>query len=159
MAKADENELTITRIFDAPRDLLWKAWTEPERVMRWWGPKGFTSPICKIDLRIGGSYLFCMFSPDGEDFWSTGVYLELVPPAKIVCTDSFADEDGNVVPATYYDMGDDFPLELRITITFEEHDGQTKMTLLHAGLPSGAMKDATAQGWNESFDKLAESLR
>mgnify|MGYP001769725240 FL=1 len=159
MAKADENELTITRIFDAPRDLLWKAWTEPERVMRWWGPKGFTSPVCKIDLRIGGSYLFCMLSPDGEDFWSTGVYREIVPPAKIVCTDSFADEDGNVVPATYYDMGDDFPLELQITITFEEHDGKTKMTLLHAGLPSGAMKDATAQGWNESFDKLAESLR
>lgn len=156
---ADENELTITRVFDAPCDLLWKAWTEPERVMRWWGPKGFTSPICKIDLRIGGSYLFCMLSPDGEDFWSTGVYREIVPPAKIVCTDSFADEDGNVVPATYYDMGDDFPLELQITITFEEHDGKTKMTLLHAGLPSGAMKDATAQGWNESFDKLAESLR
>lgn len=159
MAKADENELTITRIFDAPRDLLWKAWTEPERVMRWWGPKGFTSPVCKIDLRIGGSYLFCMLSPDGEDFWSTGVYREIVPPAKIVCTDSFADEDGNVVPATYYDMGDDFPLELQITVSFEEHDGKTKMTLLHAGLPSGTMKDATAQGWNESFDKLAESLR
>ena len=68
MAKADENELTITRIFDAPRDLLWKAWTEPERVMRWWGPKGFTSPVCKIDLRIGGSYLFCMLSPDGEEY-------------------------------------------------------------------------------------------
>lgn len=129
MAKADENELTITRIFDAPRDLLWKAWTEPERVIRWWGPKGFTSPVCKIDLRIGGSYLFCMLSPDGEDFWSTGVYREIVPPAKIVCTDSFADEDGNVVPATYYDMGDDFPLELQITVSFEEHDGKTKMTL------------------------------
>lgn len=156
--KKYESELLITRIFSAPRELVWKAWTEPERVMRWWGPKYFTSPICKMDFRVGGSYHFCMQSPEGEDFWSTGVYLEIIPLEKIVCTDSFADENGNVVPATYYDMEEDFPLELELTITFEDHNGNTKMILRHIGIPEGITQELTKQGWNESFDKLAEIL-
>ena len=153
-------EIVITRIFNAPRELVWKAWTEPERVMRWWGPRGFTSPVCKIDLRVGGKYLYCMRSPEGKDYWSTGVYQEIIPPEKIVATDSFADENGNVVPATHYGMSPDFPLTLQVTVTFEEHEGnKTKMTLRHSGTPSGEMSDQTEAGWNESFDKLAESLR
>ena len=82
MSTASQNnkgkELTITRIFDAPRELVWKAWTEPGRMMRWWGPKGFTSPVCKIDLRVGGEYLNAMRSPEGQEFWSKGVYREIV---------------------------------------------------------------------------------
>jgi uncharacterized protein YndB with AHSA1/START domain len=127
-------ELVITRIFDAPREKVWKAWTEPERVKRWWGPKNFTAPFSKIDFCVGESFLFCMRSPEGQDFWSTGIYREIVEPERIVCTDSFADEKGNVVPATYYGMSPDFPLELQVTLTFEEHDGKTKMTLRHAGI-------------------------
>jgi len=157
--KTKEPEFVITRIFDAPRELVWKAWTDPERVKRWWGPKNFTSPFSKIDFRVGGAYLFCMRSPEGQDFWSTGVYREIVEPERIVCTDSFADEKGNVVPATYYGMSADFPLELQVILTFEEHDGRTKMTLRHVGIPVGEMSDLTQAGWNESFDKLAESLR
>ena len=163
---ATKNELVITRVFDAPRELVWKAWTEPKRLMRWWGPKNFTSPACKIDLRVGGKYLFCMRSPEGKEFWSTGVYREIVPLERIVCTDSFADEKGNVVPATHYGMGADFPLEMEVTVTFEDHEGmpgrqasKTKMTLRHVGLPAGTMSDMTGAGWNESFDKLAESLK
>jgi uncharacterized protein YndB with AHSA1/START domain len=151
-------EIVITRGFDAPRELVWKAWTTPEGLMRWWGPKGFTSPTCKIDLRVGGRYLYCMRSPEGQDFYSTGVYKEIVPPERIVCTDSFADDKGNVVPASHYGMGDDFPLELQVTVTFEELKGKTKMTLRHVGIPSGTMSDMTQAGWNGSFDKLAESL-
>jgi len=138
---------------------VWKAWTEPERMKRWWGPKVFTAPVIKIDLRVGGKYLFCMRSPEGQDFWSTGVYREIVEPERIVCTDSFADEKGNVVPATYYGIGSDFPLELQVTLTFEEHDGKTKMTLRHVGFPDGQMSDMAKVGWNESFDKLAEILK
>ena len=153
-------ELVITRIFDAPRELVWKAWTEPERLMRWWGPKGFTSPVCKMDLRVGGKYLYCMRSPEGQDFWSTGVYQEIIPPEKLVVTDSFADEHGNVVPATHYGMSPDFPLELQVTVTFEEHEGnKTKMTLRHVGMPAGQMSEMAQAGWSESFDKLAESLK
>ena len=157
--KSRERELVITRVFDAPRELVWKAWTEPERLMQWWGPKGFTSPVCKIDLRVGGKYLSCMRSPEGKDYWSTGVYREVVEPERIVCTDSFADEHGNVVPATHYGMSPDFPLEMLVTVTFEEHEGKTKMTLRHVGIPAGEMSELTGAGWNESFDKLAESLR
>jgi len=152
------HELIITRTFDAPREQVWRAWTEPEYAKRWWGPKGFTAPACSIDLRVGGRYLNCMRSPEGQDFWSTGVYREIVAPERLVCSDSFADAAGNVVPASFYGMGDDFPLELQITVTFEEIDGKTMMTLRHAGFPPdmiGECKD----GWNQSFDKLAASLQ
>jgi uncharacterized protein YndB with AHSA1/START domain len=127
--------------------------------MRWWGPKDFTSPVCKIDLRVGGKYLYCMRSPEGQEFWSTGVYREIVPPERLVVTDSFADKDGNVVPASDYGLGDDFPLELQVTVTFEEHQGKTKMTLHHSGIPAGEIREMTEAGWNQSFDKLGESLK
>lgn len=151
--------IIITRIFDAPRELVWQAWTDPEHLMRWWGPKIFTSPVCKVDLRVGGKYLFCMRSPEGQDFWSTGVYREIVPLERIVCTDSFADEHGNVVPASHYGMDGDIPLEMMLTVTFEAHEGKTKMTLTHVGLPAGEMENMASAGWNESLDKLAASLR
>ncbi len=161
MTKPNQNrkELTITRIFDAPRELVWKAWTEPERVKRWWGPKDFTAPFSTLDFRVGGAYLNCMRSPDGKDYWSTGVYQEIVPMERIVYTDSFADEKGNVVPATHYGLSADHPLEMLVTVTFEEEKGKTKMTLRHAGLPPGTMSDMANAGWNQSFDKLAESLK
>lgn len=158
--KTEAREIVITRIFDAPRKLVWKAWTNPEHLMRWWGPKDFTSPVCKVDLRVGGKYLYCMRSKEGQEFWSTGTYKEIVPLERLVCSDSFADEKGNVVPASHYGMpGDNWPLELMVTITFEDLRGKTKMTLTHSGIPSGQMKEMTGVGWNESFDKLAESLK
>ena len=104
-------ELVITRIFDAPRELVWRAWTDPEHFKHWWGPKYYTAPFCKMDFHVGGTYLNCMRSPEGQDYWSTGVYKEIVPMERIVYTDSFADAEGNVVPATHYGMSPDFPLE------------------------------------------------
>ena len=157
--KENKDELTIIRVFDAPRELVWEAWTEPEHVKLWWGPKGFTSPVSKADLRVGGKYLNCMRSPDGKDYWSTGVYREILEPERLVLTDSFADPAGNVVPATYYGMGADLPTEMLITVTFEEEAGKTKMVLRHEGFPPGEMAEMTKQGWNESFDKLAKSLK
>ena len=157
-ATSAQQELVITRVFDAPRELVWKAWTEPEHFMRWWGPKGYTTPHCEIDLRVGGKVLNCMRSPDGKDYWSAGVYREIVPLERIVCTDSFADEKGNVVPATHYGMGADVPLEMLVTVTFEDLDGKTRMTLRHEGLPAGEMREGAGTGWSESFDKLAEVL-
>lgn len=151
--------LTITRTFAASRERVWKAWTEPEQLKRWWGPQGFTAPVCKIDLRVGGQYLNCMRSPEGQDFWSTGTYLEIVAPERLVCTDSFADAAGKVVPAAHYQMSGDWPLELQVSVTLEEESGATKMTLDHLGLPPGEMKEMCAAGWNESFDKLATFLQ
>lgn len=155
-----KNEIVITRIFDAPRELVWKAWTEPEHCKKWWGPNNFTTPYCEIDLRVGGKYLNCMRSREGQDFWSTGVYREIIPLEKIVCTDSFSDEKGNVVHASHYGMpGDDWPLEMLVTITFEEVNGKTKMILRHEGLPSGDISEQTNVSWNESFNKLANILK
>lgn len=111
---------------------------------------------------VGGKYLFAMRSPEfneGQSIWSTGVYREIVPLERIVCTDCFADENGNVVPASHYGMTEDFPLEMLVTVTFEEIDGKTRMTLRHEGLPAGEMIQGAEVGWNESFDKLAESLK
>jgi uncharacterized protein YndB with AHSA1/START domain len=158
LEKSGENEpLIITRIFDAPRKLVWKAWMEPEHVKHWWGPKDYSAPHISIDFRVGGSYLYCMRSPEGEDYWSTGVYQKIVEPERIVCTDSFSDENGNVVPASHYEMPGDWPSKLLVTVTFKEHENKTEMTLQHAGLPL-EMVEPTGLGWEQSFDKLAEHL-
>jgi len=155
---AAEYVLVITRVFDAPRERVWKAWTEPVMARKWWGPQGFTCPVCRIDLRVGGRYVNCMRSPEGQNYWSTGVYREIVPPERIVCTDCFADEKGNVVPATHYGMSSDFPLEMLVTVIFEEEGGKTKFTLRHEGLPPGEDLDNCRVGWNQSLDKLAGLL-
>jgi uncharacterized protein YndB with AHSA1/START domain len=154
----DKNELIITRTFDSPRERVWKAWTDPEHFKKWWGPMGFTCPVSKIDLRVGGKYLHCMLGADGKQYWSTGTYREIVTPQKIVVTDSFADAQGNVVPSTHYGM-EGIPMEMQVTLTLEEQSSKTKMTLQHVGLPEGEMRRLTTDGWNQSFDKLAASLK
>jgi uncharacterized protein YndB with AHSA1/START domain len=156
---AATKDLVIERIFDAPRELVWRAWTEPEHFMRWWGPKDFTSPECQIDLRVGGKYLFCMQWPDGRKNWTTGTYEEIIPLEKIVFSDHFADEDGNIVPATHYGLSEDFPTRTLVTVTFEDLGGKTRMTLTHAGMLAGEMGEMAGEGWDQSFDKMAASLQ
>src|SRR5206468_11379031 len=116
-------ELTITRIFDARRDRVWKAWTDPEIFMKWWGPKYFSCPLANLDLRIGGKYLVAMRGPDGKDFYSTGTYREIVPQDKFAVTDSFADANGNEVPGTYYGKDDILPRERIGTFRLVIHNG------------------------------------
>jgi len=158
VSEQGKQNVIVTRMFNVPRELVWKAWTDPEHFKRWWGPKDYTCPFCEMDLRVGGKYLNCMRSPEGQDYWSTGVYREIIPTERIVFTDCFADANGNVVPATQYGLSSDFPLEMLVTVTLEDQGGQTKMTLEHIGLPIGSEGDGAQQGWSESFDKLAESL-
>jgi uncharacterized protein YndB with AHSA1/START domain len=139
---------------------VWKAWTDSEQVKRWWGSKDFTAPYAKLDLRVGGKYLYAMRSAEGQVYWSTGVYRAIVPMEKIVATDNFSDEKGNVVSASHYGMSGEWPLELMVTVMFEAAPGgKTKMTLLHVGIPAGDNREMVRQGWNQSFEKLAESLR
>lgn len=152
-------DVVITRVLDASREAVWRAWTEPERFMKWWGPAIFTSPRCEIDLRVGGKFLWVMRWPDGRDNFNTGTYLEIVPPERLVYVTSFADEHGNAVPATHYGMSADIAMEMHVTVTFEDDGVRTTMTVTHAGLPAGEMSESARQGWNESFDKLAASLR
>lgn len=162
----DDNTLVITRIFDAPAELVWKAWSDPEMFKKWWGPKDFSCPEAKIDFRVGGKCLSCMRGaavPGApvQDFWSTGTYKEIIPLKKIVVTDSFADKKGNIVPSTYYGMAG-FPLEMLVIITFEAlEDGKAKITLKHSGLVgvSPINRINMEQGWNESLDKMAQIFR
>lgn len=148
-------DLEIRRVFNAPREAVWQAWTRSDLLKRWTGPAGFTAPVYTLDLRVGGRYLFCMRSSEGKDYWSTGVYREIVAPRRLVMSDSFADENGNVVPASHYGMEAEYPLELQVTVTLEERDGRTEMILRHAGMPEGQERDGARDGWNTSFDKLA----
>ena len=148
----------VERVFAAPRELVFRSWTEPERLKRWWGPKGFTTPFCTIDLRPGGNFLYCMRSPEGRDHWGRGVYREIVVPERIVLAMSFADADGNVVPATYYGLSPDWPLETLLTVTFEEEAGKTRVSLRYEGVPPGTDRDESRQGWSESLERLGEYL-
>jgi uncharacterized protein YndB with AHSA1/START domain len=159
MTEPEKYAVTVTRIFDAPRELVWQAWTDPEQFKRWWGPRNYTSPVSRMDLRVGGKYVSSMRAPNGQDFYNAGFYREIVPLERLVYSDSFADPEGNIVPASHYGMPSDFPEDLIVILTFEDLDGKTKMTMRHEGLPPGPMTDATAAGWNESFDKLAETLK
>jgi uncharacterized protein YndB with AHSA1/START domain len=99
-----------------------------------------------------------MRDPDGREYWSTGVYREIVEPNRIVYTDSFADEHGNIVDATYYGMPVDIPREMEVEVEFEDLGDKTRMTLEHCGFPDGEQLENAKAGWNESFDKLEECL-
>jgi uncharacterized protein YndB with AHSA1/START domain len=111
-----------------------------------------------MDVCIGGKYLYCMRGPDGKDYWGTGTYTVISEPSRLAYTDSFADEHGNVVPASFYGMGNDLPLEMEVKVTLEDIGGKTRMTLEHDGMPAGEMLEQAKAGWNQSFDKLAECL-
>ncbi|MHC1784409.1 MAG: SRPBCC domain-containing protein [Anaerolineaceae bacterium] len=155
------SDMTIVRVFNARPELVWKMWSDCGLLMRWWGPKDYTSPKCRMDFRVGGKYVFTMHSPveqGDQDLYSTGTYKKIDPHKELVFTDSFSDENGNVVPGSYYGMGDDFPLELLVTIRFDDQGGKTRMTLTHSGMPEGEMREMTGVGWNQSFDKFEHAL-
>ena len=158
---SQEGLLIVERVFDAPHELVWKALTDPEMITRWWGPRSFTAPAVEVDFRVGGKWLFAMQSADfneGRPIWSTGVYKEIVPFERIVYTDCFADENGNVVSASHYGMTEDFPMETVVVYQLEDLGGRTKLTVRHEGMPGGEMGEGAGVGWSESLDKLAESL-
>jgi uncharacterized protein YndB with AHSA1/START domain len=147
------HELTITRLFNAPRDLVWNAWTAPEHIMQWWGPKGFSNASCEVDLRVGGCFHLEMCAPDGNTYPCTGIYREIKKPERIVYN-STADES--------HPCGAGLPPRSLVTITFAEHDNQTTLTL-HTQFETVARKEAANQSgfsssWNEALDRLAQFI-
>jgi uncharacterized protein YndB with AHSA1/START domain len=138
--------LTITRIFDAPRSLVFKAWTDSEHMARWWGPRGFKSDVIKNDLRPGGAYRIHMLGPDG-DHWTQGLYREVVPPERLVMVGSWADAQGNPTRP-----------ETTLTLLFEDVGGKTKLTLHNAVFESVTARDLHNGGWTSALDCLAEYL-
>jgi uncharacterized protein YndB with AHSA1/START domain len=143
----EELELRIARVFDAPRSIVFKAWTEPERLAQWWGPRGFSLPSCEIDLRPGGAYRFTMRGPDGDEHWSQGVFHEIVEPERIVMAGCWVDRAGNPISP-----------QSVITVTLEKDGDKTKLTLHHRVFESEASRDAHSRGWSSSMECLAEYL-
>jgi uncharacterized protein YndB with AHSA1/START domain len=164
-AVINKEELLIERVFDAPRELVWKCWSDTERFSRWFGPRGFSVPFCKLDFKVGGQLHFAMRSPEGKDYWGVGSYREIVEPERIVYTDHFSNEAGDIVPGTYYGLSEGFPLEMVVSITLEEYPsaggGKTRLTLKHGNIKDISETDRNDmnQGWSQSFDKLSEELQ
>lgn len=167
----NENKLEpiiITREFNASKESVYKAWTVPELAKKWWGPEDFTAPSIKIDLKVGGMYIFAMQGPKGSEWdkvmYSAGVYKEIVPNEKLVVTDYFSDEDGNKMSPADYGMGSNFPDENIVTVLFEETSpGKTKLSIIYPEPEDQAQMDAILkngmkEGWNSSLNKLAKSL-
>lgn len=149
-----KDAVVIERIFNAPIELVWQMWTQPEHFKKWYGPKGFSVPVAEMDLRVGGKRLVCMEmqTPDRTmKMWTTGEYTEIVPNQRLVYTESMADENGNMVT-----MADpEYPAITKVTVFLEDLGGQTKMVMTHAGIPGDSGGNA---GWQQAFDKLEEIL-
>src|SRR4051812_48533388 len=158
-ARVDDVALVITREIDAPRELVYAAWTEAEHLAHWWGPKGFTWVSATLEFRPGGQFHYQMRSPDGRDMWGKFVYHEIDPPERIVFLNSFSDEAGNTVRAPF---SANWPLEVHNTITFEERNGKPLVTL--RGEPYQATDDeretfksmhpSMQQGFGATFEQL-----
>ncbi len=143
--QASDRVLEITRILDAPRTLVFKAWTEPEHLAHWFGPRGFTMTYYRMDLRAGGAYRFGMRSPEGTDHWLQGIYREVIEPEKLVCTYAWADANGNPTRP-----------ETLLTLTFADHEGKTRLTLHQALFESVTACDMHRAGWTSSLDRFEE---
>ena len=148
--------MVVTRVIDAPREIVWKAYTQPEYVQQWWGPKGFTSPSCRSDFRVGGMFLYCMRSPDGQEGWTGGQFHEIIPHEKIVYSLYFADPDGNRVEPEEIGVEHEAIDGVYDEVRFEDlGDGRTKITLIGNESMESARASGQLEGIQQTLDKLA----
>jgi uncharacterized protein YndB with AHSA1/START domain len=138
-------ELTITRLFDAPRELVFRCWTDPDHLAKWFGPTGFTAPSVTANAVEGGAWRICIREPDGTEHWSSGVYVEVVAPERLVFSFRWDDQDGE-------------PEDTLVTIAFADRDGKTEMTFHQSGFVTVPSRDGHVEGWRESFADLATHL-
>lgn len=162
--QAETNSFVLSRVLDAPRALVWRAFTEPDRLKEWWGPKGFTVLVSKMDLRVGGTYHYGMKAPDGTPMWGKFVFREIVAPERMVFISSFSDEAGGT---TRHPGHMSWPLQLLSTFTFEElPDGKTRFTIRWQAYNATAEEqktfdaghDSMRMGWGGTLDQLAVYL-
>jgi uncharacterized protein YndB with AHSA1/START domain len=140
VTKSSARELIITRIFDAPRALVFEAWSKPAHMVHWFRPNGFTLPVCEMDFRTGGKYRLCMRASDGNEHYAQGVYREVVPVERIVWTSAFEDMPGS---------------EILTTVTFADHEGKTKITVHQTFSFESDRTRGARQGWTETLEHLA----
>jgi uncharacterized protein YndB with AHSA1/START domain len=153
----ETERMVVTRVFDAPRELVWKAWTDPKYVMQWWGPKGFTASVCKMDFRVGGTFLICTRTPDGQEFWHGGEYHEIVPHEKIISSMYFSDSEGNKVEPAQLGIEHEAIEGAHDMILFEDlGNGRTKLTFIGNEPMESAKNSGQLEGMNQVLDKVAE---
>jgi uncharacterized protein YndB with AHSA1/START domain len=145
-ATSKEPELVVTRILNAPRPLVFKAWTDPEQVARWWGPQGFVTTLCEMNIQPGGAYRVGMRSPQGTHHVKRGVYREIVEPERIVFTYAWEDAEGRPGHETL------------VTVTFAELGTKTKLTLHQATFENISARDSHQVGWTSCLERFAEYL-
>ena len=161
-----QQDLVISRILNAPRDKVWKAWSEADSLAQWWGPKGCTIRIVTFDFRPGGVFHYTMQFQPGHDMFGRFVYRDIAAPERIVFINSFSDLDGGITRAPFPQLKDTWPLEVHNTVTLTEENGKTTLTL--RGRPINAteaetktfigMFDSMKQGFGGTFDKLDDYL-
>ena len=143
-----EREVVITRIYDAPRALVWKAWIDRASMQQWWGPKSFTNPVCELDVKLGGAWRIVMRAPDGTDYPCGGVYREIVERERLVFTNIATDPAGKPI------------LDGLTTVTFADEGGKTKLTLQTRATAlvdyAAAYLEGMEAGWSQSLDSLAD---
>jgi uncharacterized protein YndB with AHSA1/START domain len=141
-----ERDLVITRVFDAPRELVWKVWTDPSRAIAWWGPREYPATSMKMDVRVGGKWRMCLTSlENGRALWQHGEFREVEAPERLVFTFVWEEEGERGV-------------ENLVTIEFEDRGGKTLMTFRHAPFLSADERDGHGYGWSSTFDRLADLL-
>jgi len=153
----------ISRAFDVPRERMWKAWTERDELMQWFGPKGFKMTTAKLDFRPGGTFHYCLRSPDGKEMWGKFVYREIAAPERIVLVNSFSDETGGI---TRHPMSPTWPREMLSTFTLAQQGGKTTVNIEWIPLnPTDEERktfdgahDGMKQGWTGTMDQLADYL-
>jgi uncharacterized protein YndB with AHSA1/START domain len=146
----EEQELVLIRVFDAPRELVFKVWTDPKHVVQWWGPHGFTNPVCELDAKPGGAIRIHMRGPNGIVYPMTGVYQEVVEPERLVFISAALDEKGNSM------------FELLNTVTFAEEGGKTKQILrvrvIKRTAQAAPYLSGMEQGWTQTLERLTAYL-
>jgi uncharacterized protein YndB with AHSA1/START domain len=145
-SEVSDLDLIVTRLIDAPRAMVFKAWTDPTQVARWWGPKGYVTTHCEMDIREGGAYRCCMRSPKGTDHWKRGVYQEILAPERIVFTFAWEDPTGHPGHQTL------------ITVTFEEAGAKTQLTLHQRVFDTVENRDSHRIGWTSCLERFAEYM-
>jgi uncharacterized protein YndB with AHSA1/START domain len=157
-------DFVITRTLDAPRELVFSAWSDPNHLRHWWGPKGCTVGFCNMDLRPGGQLLYSLRMPDGQEVWGKFVYREILPPDRLVFVNSFSDPQGNTTRAPF---SPNWPLDVLMTLTLGEQFNLTTLSLIGKPLSPTAdelalfesMLDSLHQGFSATFDQLASYLK
>lgn len=158
--KAAAKDVRITRVFHAPRETVFRAWSEPESLKRWYAPQGCSVTACTLDFRPGGNYRTCIRTPDGMECCCAGIYREIVRPERIVSTMHLSDDQGRFLEPSKSHLAavPDWPREMVLTLTFEDLGGKTRLTLHQTVSEELAKKTGAYPSWLSMFEKLDQDL-